>query len=1135
MESERNVVKSPVETRWQLPEEKPSQCDMPQEKKLIRVAAYCRVSSELDRQMDSLEIQKRHFMTFVHNAPDLELVGIYIDQGITGTDCTKRLGFQRMLRHCDEEKIDRILCKSISRFGRNTTDVLKTINHLKDKNIGVFFDKENIDTLSQTSEFVLAALAAIAQDEIRSLSENLKWSQKKRFQQGTPIFRRILGYDVKQTGGEIIISINEEEAVIVREIFALALQDMGQKTIAAQMTKKNYTTARGKSEWAGHMIKAVLSNERYTGDALCQKVYSTDYLSHQLKVNKGERQQYLVENHHPAIISHDIFNEVQGLFGDHKKVGTKRKKYSFSGRLICGDCGAKYQISRHCKDIGWQCSRSLSRDLCNSTSIYELRLKEVLKKAFEGRYGTSNKSMIHRLKLDISRIHANDSFEKQRINFNNKLSTALELEKYNSGNEQEQARERRQELEEKITQIERYWSFIEEDRKYRTQALEWLDKLPRTERNSETLLQSLNIECMRALVMEVRVFIDGTYVIRWADDTETKVIENSDVLFNKKMPYRQRMPKVRKIKSLEDSVMRTDFLSQVIKVKPQKTTNDKPIVLSIPAIHDDSCDSSEFKRTRVCAYCRVSTNQTDQLSSYELQVSHYTNYILSNESWKFSGIYADEGASGTSVHRRPNFMRMIDDCKAGSKIDLIITKSISRFARNTVDCLTYVRLLKSLPSPVGVYFERENINTLDDEKSEVLITLLSGLAQDESRVLSENVIWGIRKRFENGIVTISIKYLLGYDVDHFGNWTINDEQAKTVQRIYREFLAGKPMRQIAKDLTNEGIKTSRGGTWYYSSLHRILENEKYCGDVLLQKQCTANFMDRKKTINKGQQTQYFIEDHHEAIILKDDWNAVQAKLNKGRRLKNCNEAQKEKQQRNKTVFSKMIFCSNCGNYFVRQIVTSSGQQKRPYPIWLCKVHHGTLPHVECRMGSCREEELENAFMAMLLEIYQEQDTMIKDVNNAAQKRALSVYEVERIDLLQREIKFLRQKFNQEGLLIRQGESPESMSELILRFSRENEPLQDELEKLNEKCQEELLIKKDIDWLLATLTDLEVVDPLIEYFQFREDIFSRLVKRCVVYDNGSLIFELNIGISRKIIIKDIEKRVRKNEEIKRRLR
>ena len=278
----------------------------------------------------------------------------------------------------------------------------------------------------------------------------------------------------------------------------------------------------------------------------------------------------------------------------------------------------------------------------------------------------------------------------------------------------------------------------------------------------------------------------------------------------------------------------------------------------------------------------MSTDQEEQQSSYENQVSYYRTYIQSNPQYEYVDIYADEGITGTSTKKRDAFNRMIEDCRA-HKIDLIITKSISRFARNTLDCLNYVRELKGLG--IGIIFEKENINTLD-AKGEVLLTILSSLAQDESRSISENSAWGIRRRFEQGHYTIATKRFLGYDRDKNGNLVVNPRQAKIVQRLYREFLDGKTTNYIARIFEQERIKNWDGRIkWQTTTLESMLGNEKYKGDAILQKSYTVDFLTKKRKNNDGELRKTVIHDDHEAIIEPWIWEAVQLEQERRRKYR----------------------------------------------------------------------------------------------------------------------------------------------------------------------------------------------------------------------------------------------------------
>jgi site-specific DNA recombinase len=281
------------------------------------------------------------------------------------------------------------------------------------------------------------------------------------------------------------------------------------------------------------------------------------------------------------------------------------------------------------------------------------------------------------------------------------------------------------------------------------------------------------------------------------------------------------------------------------------------------------------RKRRVAAYARVSTDSEEQATSYEAQVDYYTNYIKSRNDWEFVRVYADEGITGTNTKDRVEFKAMINDALDG-KIDLIITKSVSRFARNTVDTLTTVRKLKE--KNIEVWFEKENIQTLDS-KGELLITIMSSLAQEESRSISENCTWGQRKRFADGKVTVPFSRFLGYDRGEDGNLVVNPEEAKSVKLLYGLFLEGRSCYGVAKELTSRGIKTPGGkDKWSAQSVRSILTNEKYKGDALLQKSFTVDFLTKKKKINEGEIPQYYVKNNHEAIIEPETWDFVQTLL-----------------------------------------------------------------------------------------------------------------------------------------------------------------------------------------------------------------------------------------------------------------
>lgn len=324
----------------------------------------------------------------------------------------------------------------------------------------------------------------------------------------------------------------------------------------------------------------------------------------------------------------------------------------------------------------------------------------------------------------------------------------------------------------------------------------------------------------------------------------------------------------------------TESKRQKKKERIQQAFSNAANVEVIPATESNLLDDNTI--LRVAAYCRVSTYEEAQAGSFELQVQHYKEMIEENLKWELAGIYADEGVSATSMQKRVDFLRMIEDCRSG-KIDLIITKSVNRFARNTRDCLDVVRQLKMLNPPVGILFETENLNTLES-KNEFTLGVMSLVAQGESEQKSAAITWSIIERFKKGIPIISTHNLLGFDKDSLGQIVIAEEEANIIRYIYDSYMDGSNAREIAQSLTDARIPTALGKPmWKSSAILRILKNEKYCGDVLMQKTFTVDCFTHKKMRNTGQRPQYLLKGGIPAIIPKDRWLAVQ-KLLKERRF-----------------------------------------------------------------------------------------------------------------------------------------------------------------------------------------------------------------------------------------------------------
>lgn len=357
-----------------------------------------------------------------------------------------------------------------------------------------------------------------------------------------------------------------------------------------------------------------------------------------------------------------------------------------------------------------------------------------------------------------------------------------------------------------------------------------------------------------------------------------------------------------------------------------------PKVIIIPAKQELAENRTIKRQLRVAAYCRVSTDDEEQLTSYEAQQTYYTDKIMTNPDWTMAGIYADEGITGTKATKRPEFLKMIRKCKQ-KKIDLILVKSISRFARNTVDCLNYIRTLKSLG--IAVIFEKENINTLNED-SEMLTTIMGAFAQAESESISQNVKWGVRQAMKEGRVSIRYKNLYAYDEGEDGQPRIIESEAAVIRRINDEFLSGRSLPMIKDGLEADKILTPKGGNvWAISAIRNLLKNEKYCGDVLMQKTFKTDPISGKTKRNTGQLPMYLIQDHHPAIISRDTYNAVQAEF--ARRTSGKAPSTKlaptgQACYSAKYALTGIVICGECGNQYRRCVWNKRGQKR---PVWRC--------------------------------------------------------------------------------------------------------------------------------------------------------------------------------------------------------
>lgn len=393
-------------------------------------------------------------------------------------------------------------------------------------------------------------------------------------------------------------------------------------------------------------------------------------------------------------------------------------------------------------------------------------------------------------------------------------------------------------------------------------------------------------------------------------------------------------------------------------MKTKKTRWDKRGTYTFQFNDGTAFPLGSREKRKVAAYARVSTDRDEQLTSYEAQVDYYTNYIKGREDWEFVAVYADEGITGCNTTHRDGFSSMVEDALAG-RIDLIITKSVSRFARNTVDSLTTIRKLKE--SGTECYFEKENIWTFDG-KGELLLTIMSSLAQEESRSISENCTWGQRKRFADGKVTVPFKRFLGYDRGEDGNLVVNEEQAVIVRRIYGLFLQGKTPYAIARQLTEEGIPTPGGKkNWGKKTVESILTNEKYKGDALLQKVYTTDFLTKKKKKNEGEVPQYYVEGNHEPIIPPAQFDRVQKEMQR-----RCGDTDRHGCV---SIFSSKIRCGDCGGFYGSKVWHSNDKYRKV--IWRC--NHKYDDGNQCSTPHLDEDTIKALYLKALQILGEERD------------------------------------------------------------------------------------------------------------------------------------------------------------------
>ncbi|SFS07410.1 recombinase family protein [Anaeromicropila populeti] len=500
----------------------------------------------------------------------------------------------------------------------------------------------------------------------------------------------------------------------------------------------------------------------------------------------------------------------------------------------------------------------------------------------------------------------------------------------------------------------------------------------------------------------------------------------------------------------------------------------------------------EKPKVRVAAYCRVSTDSEEQAASYEAQVEHYTQLIQKNSEWELAGIYADDGISGTNTKKREGFNRMIQECMKGN-IDRIITKSISRFARNTLDCLKFIRELKD--KNIAVFFEKENINTMD-AKGEVLLTIMASLAQQESQSLSQNVKLGLQYRYQNGEVQVNHNRFLGYTKDEEKRLVIVPEEAEIVKRIYREYLEGASLIQIARGLEADSILTAaKKAKWRPETLKKILQNEKYIGDALLQKTYTVDFLTKKRVKNHGIVPQYYVENNHQAIIPRDLYLQVQEEMVRRASLRSSKNG-KKRVYSSRFALSGMVFCRECGEIYRRVHWNNHGCKSI---VWRC------TSRLEGKGSTCLaptiyEPDLQKAVMKAINQILGNKS----DVIGKLKENIAAVLLAEQDNVV-------------EGIDSRLKELQRKLLELATSH-QDYDGVAEEMNRLREFKQNAFLEYAEQEGQRKRMKEMEkfLERQSAELAEYEEQLVRRLIEKVTVSDKR-IIVEFQSGIQTEICL------------------
>ena len=1073
--------------------------------KPVRVAAYCRVSTDIEIQLHSLENQVQHYTHLIRSKPNWKFVGVYFDKGTSGRNATKQKGLQRLIRHAHEGRVDFILTKNVARFTRNAEHLIKIVGELKEKGVGVYFEEQKVDTSVEYNQFLLTTYAALAQEEIETISASTKWGYEKSLQKGRPKFVDTYGYRRIKQNGQPTLEINEEQAKVVRSIYDWFLQDWSILEISRELMRQEILTMKGSKLWGTKTIKYMLQNPTYTGNKVA-RLHSSDLFTKQKTTRLDP---ITIENTHPAIISIDVFDRVQEKIGSPnpppRKQPTHKEPHAFQKQIICQHCGKQVRVLRRISGNIWRCN-ARKANVCEGPELKEHQLRTMMLEAFNQKFLTDEHVQISTLKKILTVANQQDHFEFHRL----KWLTEMEMARDTHTDEE------MEEKEEAYRAFEEHIESVEDGRPYRTSTIQWLDTIS----NMEAFYEQITLEHFRAWAIGVLVTTEQDYEVTWLDGLVTTIgspIKKVDSSPSKEHHTAKEVTSELKLLNDKGELIKKDKEAressipkrEVLKIEPN---NSKAILNTIEASMEGvnklpSAHLNTKASLRTAAYCRVSTDRLEQQSSFKTQVAYYTYLILKNPNYQFAGIYADEGISGRSMKNRDELNRLIQDCER-NRIDVVLVKSISRLSRDIQDTLEITRYLRQLPNPTYIYFERENIWT-SDPQADLMLSIFGSIAQEESISMGRSMAWGIRSKAKRGIIRRKVPNY-GYTIDDDYRWHVVKEEASVVRRIFREVRKGATVSQIAMDLSERKIPSPNGNaSWGARTVTNILRNVVYQGDYLFQQTVALQNGQKRNVLNEGQEPQYYIEEHHEQIIPKKKWEEVQKILDeraeavKQKRSAPLPEINEDKNE----AFLDKVACGECSKqvvHYANKRPRKNGDYYQHY--WVC--YRAGFPHYHvhepCDSMALNQDYYEQHFRHLLKNIY-EDSTFYQKAEQAIEQMDLTPEEKAKEEQLEQEVQALNEELYKvvDESLHGQGRNTERVDQMTEKLCAMYERLSAFRDRKEKAEEERKALKRFMKNLKAYIKS--------ESKAFPAEIYTDVVNHAAVYKDGRMVYHLRFGL------------------------